>query len=166
MDVDGVLTDGRLYYSPDSQGGVAENKGFSSQDGLALRWIQEIGGVQLGWISGRESPAVVERARTLKVAYLYQSHLAKLGPYEEILRRSGVKEEEVCYIGDDFTDAPILARVGLPVAVANARPEIKARARYVTRAPGGSGAVREVIELLMRAQGTWPIVLRQYGLAE
>jgi len=164
MDVDGVLTDGLLYYAPDGHGGVVENKGFDSQDGMAMRWVREFGGIQLGWISGRESPAVHERARTLQVSYLYQNQLAKLEPFQEIVRKSGLAEENICYIGDDLTDAPILLRVGLPVAVANARPEVKAVARYVTRAEGGRSAVREVVELLLRAQGKWDAVLKKYGL--
>lgn len=164
MDVDGVLTDGLLYYAPDGRGGVLENKGFDSQDGMALRWVQEFAGIRLGWITGRESPAVTERARVLRVAYLYQNCLAKLGPYEEVLRDSGVPEENICYVGDDLTDAPIMLRVGLPVAVENARPEIKALAFYQTRASGGRAAVRELVELLLRAQGKWDCVLEKYGL--
>lgn len=164
MDVDGVLTDGLLYYAPDGRGGVAENKGFDSQDGMGMRWVREFAGIRVGWVSGRQSPAVSERARTLQVAYLYQDCLAKLEPFLEIVRDSGVAEENICYVGDDLTDAPILLRVGLPVAVANARPEIKALARYVTRAEGGRGAVREVAELLLRAQGKWDDVLQKYGL--
>ncbi len=164
LDVDGVLTDGLLYYGPDGRGGTVENKGFDSQDGIAMRWVQEFAGIPVGWISGRESPAAAERARLLGVRYLYQDRLAKLGPYEEILHQSGVAERDICYVGDDLTDAPIMGRVGLPVAVANARPEVKALARYVTRQPGGRGAVREVVELLLRAQGRWDAVLRKYGL--
>ena len=164
MDVDGVLTDGKLYYSPDGRGGVVENKGFDSQDGIGMRWLLDIAGIPLGWISGRESPATIERARMLNVAYLYQRHLEKLGPYEEILRDSGVSDPEVCYIGDDLTDAPVMLRAGLAVAVANARPELRALAHYTTTAPGGSGAVREVTELLLRAQGKWDAVLEKYGL--
>ena len=163
MDVDGVLTDGRLFYVPDGRGGVAETKGFDSHDGMALRWVQEAG-IPVGWISGREAPGVAERAQILQIAYLYQNQLAKLGPYEEILKRSGVAEEQVCYIGDDLTDAPILKRVGLAVAVANAVPEVKALAHYVTRTPGGDGAAREVVELLLRAQDQWRAVLTKYGM--
>ena len=163
MDVDGVLTDGILYYVPSERGGVAETKGFDSQDGMAMRWVQEFCGVRLGWISGRESMATIERARMLNVSFLYQNHLAKIGPYEEVLREAAVAEEEICYIGDDFTDAPIMRRVGLPVAVANARDEIKGLARYVTQRPGGQAAVREVVELIMRSQGKWDQVLRKYG---
>ena len=164
MDVDGVLTDGLLYYVPDGRGAVVESKGFDSQDGMGMRWIQEFAGIRIGWISGRESPAVCERARNLQIAYLYQDCLAKLGPFREILQDSAVAEQNVCYIGDDLTDAPILLRVGLPVVVANARPEIKRCARYVTRAEGGRGAVREVVELLLRAQGKWNAVLEKYSL--
>ncbi len=164
MDVDGVLTDGILYYVPNERGGVAETKGFDSQDGMAMRWIQEFCGVRLGWISGRESLATMERARMLNVSFLYQNHLAKIGPYEEVLLEAAVAEEEICYIGDDLTDAPVMRRVGLPVAVANARDEIKGLARYVTERRGGSSAVREVVELIMRAQGKWEQVLRKYGL--
>lgn len=164
MDVDGVLTDGHLFYIPDGKGGIGETKGFDSQDGLSVRWLKEFAGIQLGWISGRESAGVVERARILGVTYLYQNHLAKLGPFEEILRDSGVAESDIAYIGDDFGDAPIMQRVGLPIAVANARPEIKACARYVTRQPGGRAAVREVVELLLRAQGKWDAVLAKYSL--
>lgn len=164
MDVDGVLTNGLLYYAPDGRGGVAENKGFDSQDGIGMRWARELGGLQLGWISGRESPAVVERARILGIAYVYQNHLAKLGPFEEILRQSGIPAADVCYVGDDLTDAPVMRRVGLPIAVANARPEVKKLARYITRAEGGRGAIREVIELLLRAQGKWPAVLSRFDV--
>ena len=164
MDVDGVLTNGLLYYVPDGRGAIVESKGFDSQDGMAMRWIQELAGIRIGWISGRDSPAVRERANNLQVAYLYQDCLAKLRPFGEILHDSGVAEQNVCYIGDDLTDAPILLRVGLPVAVANARPEIKQCARYVTRAEGGRGAVREVVELLLRAQGKWNAVLEKYSL--
>lgn len=164
MDVDGVLTDGHLFHLPDGHGGVAETKGFDSQDGIGMRWVQDLGGIRLGWISGRESLATADRARILNVRYVYQGFLEKLGPLREILADSGGAEDEVCYIGDDMTDVPIMMLAGLPVATANARPEVKRIARYVTEVPGGRGAVREVVELLMRAQGTWDTVLQKYGL--
>lgn len=163
MDVDGVLTNGHLFYVPDGRDGIVEAKAFNSHDGMAMRWMQEAG-VLVGWISGRESPGVVARAQILQIAYLYQNHLAKLGPYEEILKRSGLGEEEVCYIGDDLTDAPVMKRVGLAVAVANAARELKGMAHYVTRTPGGSGAVREVVEVLLRAQNQWNRILDKYGV--
>jgi 3-deoxy-D-manno-octulosonate 8-phosphate phosphatase (KDO 8-P phosphatase) len=162
-DVDGVLTNGALYYVPDGKGGISEAKGFHSQDGMGFRWLQEAG-ILAGWISGRESPGVVARAQMLQISYLYQNHLSKVGPYEEILEKARVVDEEVCYLGDDLTDSPILARAGLAVAVANAVPEVKRQAHYVTRAPGGHGAAREVIEILLKAQGHWDQVLRKYGL--
>ncbi len=164
MDVDGVLTDGHLFYIPDGQGGIAETKGFDSQDGLSLRWLRQFAGIKLGWISGRESAGVVERARILGIDYVYQNHLAKLGPYEEVLRDSGIAEEDIAYVGDDFSDASIMLRVGLPIAPANARPEIKKIARHVTSQPGGRGALREVVELILRAQGHWDAVLAKWGL--
>lgn len=162
-DVDGVLTNGTLYYVPDGKGGIVEAKGFNSQDGMGFRWLQEAG-ILAGWISGRESPGVVARAQILQISYLYQNHLSKVGPYEEILDKAQVVDEEVCYLGDDLTDSPLLSRVGLAVAVANAMPEVKKQAHYVTRVPGGSGAAREVIEILLKAQGHWDQVLRKYGL--
>jgi 3-deoxy-D-manno-octulosonate 8-phosphate phosphatase (KDO 8-P phosphatase) len=162
-DVDGVLTDGKLYYVPDGKGGIVEAKGFNSQDGMGFRWLQEAG-IPAGWISGRESPGVVARAQILQLSYLYQNHLAKVGPYEEVMEKAGVVDEEVCFVGDDLTDAPLLARCGLAVAVANAVPELKAQAHYVTKTPGGQGALREVIEIVLKAQGHWDQVLRKYGL--
>lgn len=168
MDVDGVLTDGKLYYlpcfKPDGTVLTAESKGFDSHDGMGMRWVQDIGGVALGWISGRESPATAERARILGVRYVYQNHLEKLGPLREILADFGASEDEVAYIGDDITDAPIMKRIGLPMAPANAVFEVKKIARYVTRARGGSGAVREAAELLLKSRGKWDAVLRKYGL--
>ena len=162
-DVDGVLTDGRLYYVPDGKGGIVEAKGFNSQDGMGFRWLQEAG-IPAGWISGRESPGVVARAQNLQISYLYQNHLSKVGPYEQILEKAGVVDEEVCYMGDDLTDSPLLERVGLAVAVANAVPEVKLQAHYLTAAAGGCGAAREVIEILLKAQGHWDQILRKYGL--
>jgi 3-deoxy-D-manno-octulosonate 8-phosphate phosphatase (KDO 8-P phosphatase) len=164
MDVDGVLTDGKLYYVPDGRGGMAESKGFDSQDGMGMRWLQEAG-IPIGWISGRESPAVNARAQTLQISYVYQNHLAKTGPFQEILDKEQVESDEVCYIGDDLTDAVIMSRVGLAVAVRNARPEVKAIAHYVTSAAGGQGAVREVVEILLRAQKQWSKILNKYGVA-
>ena len=162
-DVDGCLTDGTLLYVPDGKGGMAEAKAFTSQDGMAMRWLLEYG-IQIGWISGRDSPATVERAKNLGVTYVYQRHLEKLIPYAEILQKSGLTDQQVCYIGDDLPDAPVMRRAGLAVAVANAVPEVKKIAHYITRAPGGRGAAREVVELLLKAQGKWPSVLNRYNL--
>ena len=162
MDVDGVMTDGRLYNVPDAAGNMVETKGFDSQDGIALQWLSWKG-IKTGLISGRVSPATVERAKQTKFSYVYQGHIEKIPILEEILRDAGVDASEVAYIGDDLTDAIVMRRVGLPVATANARPEVKKQARYVTTQPGGQGAVREVIELILKAQGLWAEILKKYG---
>jgi 3-deoxy-D-manno-octulosonate 8-phosphate phosphatase (KDO 8-P phosphatase) len=161
MDVDGVLTDGKLYNVPDAQGNMVETKGFDTQDGIALQWLSWKG-VQSGVISGRLSPATVERARQCNMTYVYQGHIEKIPILEEILTKSGVAPEEVAYIGDDLTDVVIMRRVGLSIAPANARPEVKKSAMHVTDARGGYGAVREVVELILKAQGHWDELLRKY----
>lgn len=161
MDVDGVMTDGRLYNVPGPDGSMAETKGFDSQDGIALQWLSWKG-IKTGLISGRVSPATVERARQTKFSYVYQGHIEKIPILEEILRDAKVEASEVAYIGDDLTDVVVMRRVGLPVATANARPEVKHRALYVTVQPGGQGAVREVIELILKAQGLWDEILKKY----
>lgn len=161
MDVDGVLTDGLLYNVPDGEGNMVETKGFSSQDGIALQWMHWKG-IRTGVISGRVSPATETRAKQVNMTYIYQGHIEKIPILEEILADAGISADEVAYVGDDLTDVVIMNRVGLGVAVANARPEVKQCARYVTTAPGGHGAVREVIELVLKAQGHWDDLLRKY----
>lgn len=161
MDVDGVLTTGHLFMVPDGQGGMAETKGFSSQDGIALQWLSWYG-IKTGVISGRNSPATVERARQVKMTYVYQGHIEKIPILEEILRESGLKSDEIAYVGDDLTDVVIMRRVGLTFATANARHEVKEVAMATTDAPGGEGAVREIIELLLQAHGFWPELLKKY----
>ena len=161
MDVDGVLTDGRLYNVPAPDGSMAETKGFDSQDGIALQWLARLG-IPTGLISGRVSPATVERARQCKIKYVYQGHTEKIPILEEILADAGIAPAAVAYIGDDLTDVVVMRRVGLAVATANARPEVKRLAHFVTGARGGQGAVREVIELLLKAQGRWSEILKHY----
>ncbi|MBS1876078.1 MAG: HAD hydrolase family protein [Acidobacteria bacterium] len=165
MDVDGVLTDGKLYNFPGPTGVMAETKGFDSQDGIGLQWLARVG-IRTGLISGRDSPATVERARQCKFTYVYQGHTEKIPILEEILQLSGCAKDEVAYIGDDFTDVVAMRRVALGVATANARPEVKACAQYVTEAPGGQGAVREVVELILKSQGRWNDILRHYEIIE
>jgi 3-deoxy-D-manno-octulosonate 8-phosphate phosphatase (KDO 8-P phosphatase) len=165
MDVDGVLTNGKLYNVPAPDGSMAESKGFDSQDGIALQWLAKIG-LPTGLISGRVSPATVERAKQCKFKYVYQGHTEKIPIINEILADAKIDPTEVAYIGDDFTDVVVMRRVGLSVATANARPEVKAIAHYVTQAPGGEGAVREVIELLLKAQGRWTEILRHYEICQ
>ena len=164
MDVDGVMTDGTLYYVPGADGQMVEVKGFNSQDGLGLHFCYAVG-LQTGIISGRESPALVERARILNICYVYQGHLDKIASYEQILKDASVSDQNVAFIGDDLTDVPVMKRSGLAVAVANAREEVKGAAHYVTLASGGQGAVREVIEIILKAQGVWDSVLDKYRLS-
>jgi len=161
MDVDGVLTDGRLYHVPDGTGQLAETKGFDSQDGIALQWCNWYG-IKTGVISGRVSPATEERARQVRMAYVYQGHIEKIPILEEILKDSGIDPRHVAYIGDDLTDVVIMRRVGLSIATANAREEVKQAAMYTLRSSGGNGAVREAIEMLLQAQGKWDEILRKY----
>jgi 3-deoxy-D-manno-octulosonate 8-phosphate phosphatase (KDO 8-P phosphatase) len=161
MDVDGVMTNGKLYNVPDSQGNMVETKGFDSQDGISLQWMQWKG-IQTGVISGRESAATVERARQVKMTYVYQGHIEKIPILEEIIAKANLTSDQVAYMGDDLTDLVVMRRVGLAVAVANARPEVKRAAHYVTAASGGNGAVREVAEMILEACGFWAEILAKY----
>lgn len=161
MDVDGVLTDGKLFNVPNPAGGMAETKGFDSQDGIALQWLSWKG-IKAGLISGRQSPATEERARQCKFSYVYQGHIEKIPILQEILADCKITPEEVAYIGDDLTDIVVMRRVGFAIATGNARPEVKKAAHYVTEAVGGQGAVREVCELILKAQGYWEEILKKY----
>ena len=161
MDVDGVLTDGHLFNVPGPDGKMVETKGFDSQDGISLQWMSWKG-IATGLISGRESPATAVRAKQCKFRYVYQGHIEKIPILEEIMADAGIVKGQVAYIGDDLTDVVVMHRVGLAIATANARPEVKAQAHYVTAAAGGGGAVREVVELILKAQGYWEEILRKY----
>jgi 3-deoxy-D-manno-octulosonate 8-phosphate phosphatase (KDO 8-P phosphatase) len=161
MDVDGVLTNGKLYHFPDAAGKMVETKGFDSQDGIALQWMQWKG-FRTGVISGRESLATVERARQTGINYVYQGHIEKIPILEEIMAKAGVDADQIAYVGDDFTDIVVMRRVGLAIAVANARLEVKRAAHHVTERSGGDGAVREVIELILDACGFWAEILAKY----
>lgn len=161
MDVDGVLTDGTLWNVPDGQGGFAETKGFDSQDGIALQWLNWHG-IKTGVISGRVSPATEIRAKQCKMAYIYQGHIEKIPILQEIMADAKVTAEEVGYIGDDLTDVVVMRRVGFAVAVSNARPEVKRAAHVVTAARGGQSAVREACEIILEAQGLWTKLLEKY----
>ncbi len=163
MDVDGVLTNGLLFYIPGEAGGIFESKGFNAQDGLGLHFCNQVG-IATGVISGRDSAAVSERARLLKMTYVYQGLLKKQAAYKEILKDAGVGDEAVAFIGDDLTDLPLIRRAGLGVAVANARTEVKEEANYVTTARGGEGAVREAIELILKAKGCWESALAAFEI--
>jgi 3-deoxy-D-manno-octulosonate 8-phosphate phosphatase (KDO 8-P phosphatase) len=161
MDVDGVMTDGTLWNVPDGQGGFAETKGFDSQDGIALQWLSW-NGIKTGVISGRVSPATEIRAKQCKMSYIYQGHIEKIPILEEIMADAKVSADEIGYIGDDLTDVVIFRRVGLAIATNNARPEVKGAAHQITEAKGGQGAVREVVEMILDAQGLWDQILTKY----
>ena len=161
MDVDGVLTDGKIYYLPRPGGGFFETKAFHCRDGLGIR-IAHRAGLKTGIISGRSSPALEYRVKELGIHFLQQGALEKLEPYQTILRAARLKDEEVCYVGDDIVDLPLFTRVGLAVAVADGDESLARHVHYVTKAPGGAGAVRETVELILSAQGKWKGVLEHF----
>jgi len=157
LDVDGVMTDGKIYF--DGQGD--ELKAFDVQDGhgiaMALR-----AGLLVGFISGRASPATTRRAADLGVTIVFQKPTNKMEMVEEVKRQHQLQNEEICFVGDELVDLPALRRVGLAVSVPGGVTEVKQVAHYVTRQAGGNGAVREVIEMLLKAQGTWAKTIEKY----
>lgn len=157
LDVDGVMTDGRIVY--DNQG--VETKAFDVKDGHGLKLLQRAG-VQVGIITGRESQVVAHRAKELGIEILYQGAKDKLVPYEEILESLGLIGEQVAYVGDDVVDLPVLRRVGFAATVADAVEDIKPYVDYVTTREGGRGAVREVCDYLLKRSGKWPMVTDRY----
>jgi 3-deoxy-D-manno-octulosonate 8-phosphate phosphatase (KDO 8-P phosphatase) len=160
MDVDGTLTDGGvcLISSTSTDGSatvsVSEMKVFNAQDGQGLSLAHTMG-IQTGFITGRSSPAVAKRAEELKVTFVYLGQAKKTEAFEECMRKAGVTEEEVAYMGDDLPDIPLARRAGLAVCVADGVPELKAVCHYTTQRVGGRGTAREVIELILKAQGRW-----------
>lgn len=150
LDVDGVMTDGRLGFD----GAGREFKFFYARDGIGIQLLQRAG-LKVGILSGRRAKVVELRARELGIDLLRQKIQDKARALEDILKKEKLHHEQVCYVGDDLVDLPVLTRVGLAVAVADAAPEVKAAAHIITRKPGGMGAVREVCEILLRAQGKW-----------
>ena len=157
MDCDGVLTDGRLTLLDNGD----EEKTFHTRDGHGIVLLHRAG-LQSGIISGRTSRAVERRAHELGMAFARQGSWNKIEDYEVILADAGVEEAETTFIGDDVTDVPLMHRAGLAVAVADATPETRAAAHYVTQLPGGFGAVREVIELILKEQGRWAELMQRY----
>jgi 3-deoxy-D-manno-octulosonate 8-phosphate phosphatase (KDO 8-P phosphatase) len=155
MDVDGTLTDGAVnLISLPGNSGIAEMKAFNSQDGAGLK-LAHIMGIRTGFITGRKSPAVLQRAHELKVEFVYLGQETKMAAFDECLQKAGVQEDEVAYMGDDLPDMPLAKRAGLAVAVGSAAPELKAVSHYVTSRVGGDGSAREVVELILKAQGRW-----------
>lgn len=157
LDVDGVLTDGRIIY--DNQGN--ELKAFDVKDGHGLKMLQRAG-IAVGIITGRKSQVVANRAAELGIDILYQGALSKLEPYREILAHHKLAEEQIAYVGDDVVDLPILRRVGFSATVADAVPEVLPRVDYVASRPGGRGAVREICDMLIKASGRWEELTARY----
>ncbi len=156
LDCDGVLTDGRITLV---EGG--EEKSFHTRDGHGLVALHRAG-LQSGIISGRTSPAVEWRARDLGISYVRQGVFNKVEVFEDVVGAADVEPEEVCYVGDDVVDIPLMRRAGLAAAVADATAETREAAHYVTRLPGGFGAVREVCELILKSQGRWDELMKRY----
>ena len=157
LDVDGVLTDGSLYYGGDG----VELKAFNIQDGLGLKLLRATG-VEVAIITGRTSRAVELRAENLGVAQLFQGVSDKLVVFEQLLARMKLDASAAAAMGDDLPDLPVLRRCGLAACVPEAPALVRSHAHYITERKGGSGAVREVCELLMRAQGTLEARMQQY----
>jgi len=157
LDVDGVLTDGRLYYGGDG----VELKAFHIQDGLGLRMLMR-SGVQVAIITGRSSRAVQLRAENLGIAHVYQGAEDKLVAFQQLLSRVGLDAAVTAAVGDDLPDVPLLRRCALAVCVPEAPESVRRHCHYVSKRPGGMGAVREVCELLMAARGTLDAQLEQY----
>jgi len=156
-DVDGVLTDASIFV-----GGELELKQFNIQDGLGLVTLRRQG-LKVGWVSSRPSPATTQRAEELKIDFLLQQKGSKVEVIEQLLRQIELTWAEVCYAGDDVVDLGPLKRAGVAVAVANGVAEVRALAHYTTRAPGGHGAVREIVELILKAQKKWDGVVATYA---
>jgi 3-deoxy-D-manno-octulosonate 8-phosphate phosphatase (KDO 8-P phosphatase) len=184
FDVDGVLTDGKIWIFPapagikhtieghlsshEDQGGfgiagrtMIEAKGFNAHDGMAIS-LARLAGIRTGLITKRISETVALRARDLKLDFVYQGIQDKRTCFEAILKEGGLKSSEVCYVGDDVIDLPVMRHCGFAVAVANARAEVKREAHYVTRHAGGDGGARDAVEYILKAQGKWKQVVDQY----
>jgi 3-deoxy-D-manno-octulosonate 8-phosphate phosphatase (KDO 8-P phosphatase) len=156
FDVDGVLTDCSVTMTS-----ADETKTFSIRDGAALVWARECG-LEIGLLSGRPSPATTRRAAELGIELVIQSGGGKRDPFVNLLAARGLTADEVAYMGDDLADLPVMARAGLTAAPADAAPEVAARAHWVSAHPGGHGAVREFIELVLRARGEWDAIVARH----
>lgn len=157
FDVDGVLTDGSLFYGDDGQ----EYKAFNSRDGHGMKMLQETG-VQIGIITGRTSEVVLHRMKNLQVQHIYQGRLEKLPAFEELIGKLGIAPEHVAYVGDDVVDLPIMIRVGLAITVPGAHDLTKQHAHWITSKPAGAGAARDICEMIMKAQGTYDALIAKY----
>lgn len=163
FDVDGVLTDGKILLHADG----TESKRFDIRDGIAMVWAQRAG-VTVGFLSARSSPVTTHRAAQLGISLVHNGvPVNKLETYDQILRQEGLADAEVAYMGDDVLDLPVLGRAGLSAAPADAVAEVRSRVDWVSRSAGGCGAARELVELILRAQGKWePLVAAFADLQE
>jgi 3-deoxy-D-manno-octulosonate 8-phosphate phosphatase (KDO 8-P phosphatase) len=172
FDVDGVLTDGKLFFIPNagqvnqsrpelSAQGSTEFKGFHAHDGVAIS-LARISGLRTGLITRRFSETVALRARDLKLEYVRQGIQDKRAAFEEIVKEAGLKVEEAAFVGDDVIDLPAMRAGGLAIAVQNARAEVKQEAHYITPHAGGEGAVRDAVEFILKAQGKWKKIVEDY----
>ncbi len=158
LDVDGVMSDGRIVI--DDNG--VQSRNFDIKDGMGVVALKMLG-VEVAIITSKRSGAVRHRAQELKIERFYEGIKKKTEAYAEILEDMGICDEEVCYVGDDLVDLSMMNRVGLPIAVGDAIPEVKEAAAYITEARGGYGAVREVAEMILKTQGKWEKLLAKIG---
>ncbi len=161
LDVDGVLTDGQIVVAADG----SEIKSFCVHDGMGIKLLQ-MAGIEVAVLTSRISPPLAHRARELGIKTVIQGSLHKLELYLELLREKGLKDYQVAYMGDDWIDLPVLKRVGLAVSVPGAWPPVKEYVHYVTNLPGGHGAVREVCDLILKAQKKWEEILQCFLASE
>jgi 3-deoxy-D-manno-octulosonate 8-phosphate phosphatase (KDO 8-P phosphatase) len=157
LDVDGVLTDGRLFF--DNQGN--EYKCFHARDGHGIKLLRQTG-VEVAIISGRKSNSVTLRMQNLGITHVYQGYENKISAFNDIIAKTGINPEQIAHVGDDLLDLPIMSRVGLAIAVHDANFAVKQRADWCTESSGGLGAVREVCDFIMQAQGSFDDVLSAY----
>jgi 3-deoxy-D-manno-octulosonate 8-phosphate phosphatase (KDO 8-P phosphatase) len=158
MDVDGTMTDGSVTLLSQPDGTALEIKTFDAHDGQGLT-LAQTAGLRTGCITGRESAALLRRAREMKMEFIYMKQPLKMPAYEEILGKAGVSDSAVAYIGDDLPDIPLMRRVGLAVAVGDAVTEVKKAAHFTTKALAGHGAIRETVELILKSKGIWAEML-------
>jgi 3-deoxy-D-manno-octulosonate 8-phosphate phosphatase (KDO 8-P phosphatase) len=164
FDVDGVLTDGQIFVLPESLSPGArgiEFKGFSAHDGLGIS-LARLAGIRIGLVTKRRSQTVAIRASDLRIEFVYQGQAHKMAAINEILAQAKITMDQLAYVGDDIVDLPVMRLCGLAIAPANARPQMKAIAHYVTPNPGGHGAGRDAIDFILNAQGVLDTVIEQY----
>jgi 3-deoxy-D-manno-octulosonate 8-phosphate phosphatase (KDO 8-P phosphatase) len=158
MDVDGTMTDGGVSLLSQTEEIALEIKTFDAHDGQGLT-LAHTAGLRTGCITGRQSSALLRRAHEMKMEFIYMKQPLKMPAYEEILKKTGVPDSAVAYVGDDLPDIPVMRRAGLAVAVGNAVPEVKKIAHYTTQALAGHGAIRETVELILKSKGIWEAMI-------